>query len=76
MDTAEDTVAGVGKVGNAMLAIGDPEKRAVHGNTFTYIVVALAPVVENLRQMLSFYKRMLALTKVTVMNQHRPSIFW
>jgi hypothetical protein len=56
--------------------IGDPEKRAVRGNTFTYIVVALAAIVENLRQMLSFYKRKLGIKKVTAKNKKRPTIFW
>jgi hypothetical protein len=33
--------------------IADPDKRAVRGNTFTYLVVALATVVENLRNIMS-----------------------
>lgn len=56
--------------------IGDPKKRAVRGNTFTYIVVALAAVVENLRQILTFYTRKLAVEMVTAKNKDRPTIFW
>jgi hypothetical protein len=56
--------------------IADPDARAVRGNTFTYIVIALAAVVENLRQIVSFYKEQLALTKVTPKNKNRPSTFW
>jgi len=56
--------------------IGEPDKRAVRGNTFTYIVVALAAIVENLRQMLSFYKRKLGIKKFTSKNRERPTIFW
>lgn len=56
--------------------IANPDKRAVRGNTFTYLVVALASVVENLRQMLSFYKRKLALASVTPKNRELPGTFW
>ncbi|MCY7287250.1 MAG: hypothetical protein LH624_03115 [Cryobacterium sp.] len=56
--------------------IANPDKRAVRGNTFTYLVVALASVVENLRQMLSFYKRKLALVTVTPKNRELPGTFW
>lgn len=56
--------------------IANPDKRAVRGNTFTYLVIALATVVENLRQILSFYKRKLALDRVTPKNRDIPSTFW
>ena len=56
--------------------IANPDKRAVRGNTFTYLVVALATVVENMRQMLSFYKRKLAIDKVTPKNREIPATFW
>lgn len=56
--------------------IADPDKRAVRGNTFTYLVVALASVVENLRQIISFYKRQLAAVPLTAKNKHVPSTFW
>jgi hypothetical protein len=56
--------------------IGDPEKRAVRGNTFTYMVVALAAIVENLPQIVSFHNRKLAIKKVTAKNKDLPTIFW
>lgn len=56
--------------------IADPDKRAVRGNTFSYIVIALATVVENLRQMLSFFKRCLAIASVTPKNRKLPGTFW
>jgi len=56
--------------------IANPDNRAVRGNTFTYLVIALASVVENLRQTLSFYKRKLALDKVTPKNRELPGTFW
>lgn len=56
--------------------IANPDKRAVRGNTFSYIVVALASVVENMRQMLSFYKRKLAISSVTAKNRELPGTFW
>jgi hypothetical protein len=56
--------------------IADPDKRAVRGNTFTYLVAALATVVENLRQIISFYKRQLAVVTYTAKNKNLPSTFW
>jgi hypothetical protein len=56
--------------------IANPDNRAVRGNTFTYLVIALATVVENLRQILSFYKRKLAIDKVTAKNREIPGTFW
>ena len=56
--------------------IADPDKRAVRGNTFTYLVVALASVIENLRQIMSFFKRQLATVPLTAKNKHVPSTFW
>jgi hypothetical protein len=56
--------------------IADPDNRPTRGNTFTYIVAALATVVENLRQIMSFYKDRLALTKKTPKNQFLPSTYW
>jgi hypothetical protein len=53
-----------------------PDKRASRGNTFTYLVVALASVVENLRQIATFYKRQLATVPLRAKNKHIPSIFW
>lgn len=56
--------------------IGNPEKRAVRGNTFTYLVIALSTVNENLRQVLSFLKRKLGRTTVTPKNAELPRTFW
>jgi len=56
--------------------IANPDKRAVRGNTFTYLVITLATVVENIRQTLSFYKRKLALNGVTAKNRELPGTFW
>jgi len=56
--------------------IADPEKRAVRGNTFTYLVVALAAVVENLRKIISFYKNQLAVATVTTKNKRTVDRFW
>ena len=56
--------------------IADADKRAVRGNTFTYLVVALATVIENLRKILSFYKKQLAVVEVTPKNHGLPSTYW
>jgi hypothetical protein len=56
--------------------IADPEKRAVRGNTFTYLVVALAAVVENLRKMISFFKDQLAVEKLSPKNNRLPGSYW
>jgi hypothetical protein len=55
--------------------IANPDKRAVCGNTFTYLVVALATVVENLRQIVSFYKRQLATVPPSSKNDNLPATF-
>lgn len=56
--------------------IADPDLRAVHGNTFTYIVVALAAVVENMRQILTFYKSELAIAIMTAKNNDMARTYW
>jgi hypothetical protein len=56
--------------------IADPDSRAVRGNTFTYLVVALAAVVENLRQIVGFFKRQLAMVPHTAKNKKVPTVFW
>lgn len=56
--------------------IADPDLRAVHGNTFTYIVVALAAVVENMRQILTFYKGELAIFTMTAKNNDIARTYW
>ncbi len=56
--------------------IADAEKRAVRGNTFTYLVVAIGTVVENLRKIISFYKNQLRLTTISPKNNRLPSSYW
>jgi hypothetical protein len=56
--------------------LANPDHRAVRGNTYTYLVGALSTVVENLRQILSFYKRQLATKLLTPKNDSIPSLFW
>ena len=48
----------------------------MRGNTFTYLVGALALVSENLRKMIKFFKKKLVLHKLTAKNERLPSIFW
>ena len=55
--------------------IADPDKRAVRGNTSTDLVATLATVVENLRQIVSFFKRQLAVVPLTAKNKNLPSTF-
>jgi hypothetical protein len=40
------------------------------------MIVALAAIVESLRQILSFYQRKLAIKRVTAKNKRRPAIYW
>ena len=56
--------------------LANPDHRAVRGNTYTYLVGALSTVIENLRQILSFYKRQLATKSLTPKNDSIPSVFW
>jgi hypothetical protein len=56
--------------------VGEAAKRAVRGNTFTYLVGALALVSENLRKMIKFFKKKLVLHTLTAKNDRLPSIFW
>jgi hypothetical protein len=56
--------------------IADAEKRAIRGNTFTYLVVAIASVVENLRMILKFYKERLQIKVLTAKNNRLPDSFW
>lgn len=56
--------------------LANPDHRAVRGNSYTYLVGALSTVVENLRQILSFYKRQLATKPLTPKNDSIASLFW
>ncbi|MBC7595301.1 MAG: hypothetical protein H7288_15400, partial [Kineosporiaceae bacterium] len=52
--------------------ISDAEKRAVRGNTFTYLIVAIGTVVENLRKIVSFYKNQLSVRNLSPKNNRLP----
>lgn len=56
--------------------LGEASLRAVRGNTFTYLVSALALVSENLRKMIGFYKEHLAMRMKTAKNQKIATIYW
>jgi hypothetical protein len=56
--------------------LGEASKRAVRGNTFTYLVGALALVSENLRKMIKFFKKNLARVILTPKNERLASSFW
>lgn len=56
--------------------IGNADKRAVRGNTFTYIAAAAAVVLENLRQIMTFYKSRLAIKSTTTKNTDLPDTYW
>jgi hypothetical protein len=56
--------------------LASASKRAVHGNTFTYLVGAVALVSENLRKMISFFKEKLKIKRLTAKNKRNPSTFW
>jgi hypothetical protein len=56
-------------------AIADADTRQVRGNTFTYLVVAVAAVVENLRRIISFFQERLAVRTVTSKNRDSPSTY-
>ncbi|MES2094996.1 MAG: hypothetical protein V4531_14485 [Actinomycetota bacterium] len=56
--------------------IADAEKRAVRGNTFTYLVVAIGTVVENLRKIVSFYKNQLRTKTLSPKNNRLPGSYW
>ena len=53
----------------------DKWKRALCGNTFTYMVIALAIVVENLRKMLSYFKDELAVRTLNAKINGLPQFF-
>ena len=56
--------------------VGDATLRAVRRNTFTYLVSAFALVSENLRSMLSFFKKELAQKNLTAKNKKIATVFW
>lgn len=56
--------------------ISEASVRAIRGNTFTYLVTALALVSENLRKMISFFKDLLAQKNLTAKNNKIETVFW
>ena len=56
--------------------IANADKRAVRGNTFTYIVATAAVVVENLRRIISHYKEHLAIKTTTAKTTHLAVTYW
>jgi len=56
--------------------VANAEHRAIRGNTFTYIVIAVATVVENLRKVMSFYKEQLSTKTLTPKNNRLPGAYW
>ena len=56
--------------------VKDASMRAIRGNTFTYLVTALALVSENLRKMLSFFKELLSQKILTAKNKKIAVVFW
>lgn len=56
--------------------VANAEHRAVRGNTFTYLVIAVATVIENLRKVMSFYKEALKIKTLTPKNNRLPSAYW
>ena len=52
------------------------EAKAVRGNTFTYLVVAIGTVVENLRKIVSFYKNQLSVKNLSPKNNRLPGSYW
>lgn len=56
--------------------IANADRRHVRGNTFTYIVVAVNAVCENIRRILKFLKEQLAIRPLTSKNMNISENFW
>lgn len=57
--------------------LADPNKRSARGNTFTYIVIALALVAENLRQILTFFQqRLQSKGRFGSKTRHAADAYW
>ena len=56
--------------------MADATVRTVRGNTYTYLVSAIALVTENLRSMLSFFTKELAQKNMAGKNKKIASVFW
>ena len=57
-------------------AIADADRRHVRGNTFTYVVVTVAVVCQNIRQILNFLKERLAIRSLSPKNADIWVNFW
>lgn len=55
--------------------LASADKRAVRGNTFTYIAAVIATVSENLRRVLSFYQEHLALRRLDNKVRNVPATY-
>jgi hypothetical protein len=55
--------------------LGNADNRQVRGNTFTYLISAIATMSENLRSIIDFFKHEIATKPVTSKNKNQPSIY-
>ena len=56
--------------------LGNADNRQVRGNTFTYLISAIATMSENLRSIIDFFKEEIATKPVTSKNKNHPSIYF
>ena len=56
--------------------LGNADNRQVRGNTFTYLISAIAAMSENLRAIIDFFKDEMATKSVTSKNKNHPSIYF
>ncbi len=56
--------------------LGNADNRQVRGNTFTYLISAIATMSENLRSIIDFFKDEIATKPVTSKNKNHPSIYF
>lgn len=56
--------------------LANPDRRHVRGNTFTYLIAALATVCENIRRIITFLKEQLAIVPLSTKNEDVATNFW
>ena len=56
--------------------LGNADNRQVRGNTFTYLISAIATMSENLRSIIDFFKNEIATKPVTSKNKNQASIYF
>jgi hypothetical protein len=56
--------------------LGNADNRQVRGNTFTYLISAIATMSENMRSIIDFFKHEIATKPVTSKNKNQPSIYF